>query len=147
MSRPPTDGWPRKRLAFNGAGAEDCLNLQGLLLAFMTVKEGTELLDKKQTRRVRQRENRDLTFDMSGGAKGAKRPLGRPLDGGVRRLQVSAVPLCASAVHSSDSSHAVRSSTGDGIRPLSHSAHMAGVNACADDSMTQERKSFGPPLR
>ena len=26
-----------------------------------------------------------LTFDMSGGAKGAKRPLGRPLDGGVRR--------------------------------------------------------------
>ncbi len=25
-----------------------------------------------------------LTFDMSGGAKGAKRPLGRPLDGGVR---------------------------------------------------------------
>ena len=31
-----------------------------------------------------------LTFDMSGGAKGAKRPLGRPLDGGVRRLSVSA---------------------------------------------------------
>ena len=27
---------------------------------------------------------RDLTFDMSGGAKGAKRPLRRPLDGGVR---------------------------------------------------------------
>ena len=25
---------------------------------------------------------RDLTFDMSGGAKGAKRPLVRPLDGG-----------------------------------------------------------------
>src|SRR5450432_1011907 len=25
------------------------------------------------------------TFDMSGGPKGAKRPLGRPLDGGVRR--------------------------------------------------------------
>ena len=30
------------------------------------------------------RSRRDLTFDMSGGAKGAKRPLGRPLDGGVR---------------------------------------------------------------
>ena len=30
--------------------------------------------------------SRDLTFDMSGGAKGAKRPLGRPLDGGVRPL-------------------------------------------------------------
>ena len=27
---------------------------------------------------------RCLTFDMSGGAKAAKRPLGRPLDGGVR---------------------------------------------------------------
>jgi hypothetical protein len=26
----------------------------------------------------------DLTFDMSGGPKGAKRPLERPLDGGVR---------------------------------------------------------------
>ena len=28
---------------------------------------------------------RRLTFDMSGGPKGAKRPLERPLDGGVRR--------------------------------------------------------------
>jgi len=27
---------------------------------------------------------RGLTFDMSGGAKGAKQPLERPLDGGVR---------------------------------------------------------------
>ena len=27
---------------------------------------------------------RGLTFDMSGGPKGAKRPLARPLDGGVR---------------------------------------------------------------
>ena len=27
---------------------------------------------------------RGLTFDMSGGPKGAKRPLERPLDGGVR---------------------------------------------------------------
>ena len=31
-------------------------------------------------------QKRALTFDMSGGPKGAKRPLGRPLDGGVRRL-------------------------------------------------------------
>ena len=32
-----------------------------------------------------------LTFDMSGGPRGAKRPLGRPLDGGVRprRTQVT----------------------------------------------------------
>ena len=29
---------------------------------------------------------RRLTFDMSGGPKGAKRPLERPLDGGVGRL-------------------------------------------------------------
>ena len=29
----------------------------------------------------------DLTFDMSGGPKGAKRPLERPLDGGVRCLR------------------------------------------------------------
>ena len=29
-------------------------------------------------------EIRRLTCDMSGGPKGAKRPLGRPLDGGVR---------------------------------------------------------------
>ena len=28
----------------------------------------------------------DLTFDMSGGARGAKRPLPRPLDGGIRCL-------------------------------------------------------------
>ena len=28
--------------------------------------------------------SRNLTFDMSGGARGAKRPLARPLDGGVR---------------------------------------------------------------
>ena len=27
---------------------------------------------------------RGLTFDMSGGPRGAKRPLARPLDGGVR---------------------------------------------------------------
>ena len=33
-----------------------------------------------------------LTFDMSGGPKGAKRPLGRPLDGGVRRLLANARP-------------------------------------------------------
>ena len=37
---------------------------------------------------------RGLTFDMSGGAKGAKRPLERPLDGGVRP---HAVPRLASA--------------------------------------------------
>jgi len=37
------------------------------------------------------RRSRGPTFDMSGGAKGAKRPLGRPLDGGVRH-QRNSVP-------------------------------------------------------
>ena len=32
-------------------------------------------------------QKRALTFDMSGGPKGAKRPLERPLDGGVRCLR------------------------------------------------------------
>jgi hypothetical protein len=41
----------------------------------------------------------DLTFDMSGGPKGAKRPLGRPLDGGVRFLIVSAQLGRCAAVH------------------------------------------------
>ena len=35
------------------------------------------------------------TFDMSGGPKGAKRPLGRPLDGGVRRHFAYLGHLCA----------------------------------------------------
>jgi hypothetical protein len=43
------------------------------------------MLAMKQTQRIR-----GLTFDMSGGPKGAKRPLGRPLDGGVRRLHAIA---------------------------------------------------------
>ena len=34
--------------------------------------------------RMNRCKNRALTFDMSGGPKGAKRPLERPLDGGVR---------------------------------------------------------------
>ena len=46
-----------------------------------------------------------LTFDMSGGPKAAKRPLERPLDGGVRRHWVSdmrpRVPhRCAARTHS-----------------------------------------------
>src|SRR5664280_321596 len=35
---------------------------------------------------IAERALRRLTFDMSGGPKGAKRPLERPLDGGVRRV-------------------------------------------------------------
>src|SRR6185437_14821091 len=40
-----------------------------------------------------------LTFDMSGGPKGAKPPLARPLDGMVRRLQHGQNPMAA---HQSD---------------------------------------------
>ena len=45
----------------------------------------------RSTKRLARRLNsiaqkKALTFDMSGGAKDAKRPLGRPLDGGVRCL-------------------------------------------------------------
>ena len=46
-------------------------------------------------RELQCRQSWGLTFDMSGGPKGAKRPLGRPLDGGVRRLQ-STLPACES---------------------------------------------------
>ena len=35
---------------------------------------------------------RDLAFAMSGGPKGAKLPLERPLDGGVKRLRSNVVP-------------------------------------------------------
>src|SRR4051812_26597202 len=35
-----------------------------------------------------------LTFDLSGGAKRAKRPLRRPLDGGVRRLASTPPHTC-----------------------------------------------------
>src|SRR5205085_8437013 len=41
---------------------------------------------------MRRRGTWDLTFDMSGGAKGAKRPLGRPLDGGVRPHEIGRAP-------------------------------------------------------
>ena len=56
-------------------------------------REGTTLLEQLRGNRTGfgfrppslTPQKRGLTFDMSGGAKGAKRPLGRPLDGGVRR--------------------------------------------------------------
>jgi len=48
VSRPPTDGWPRKRPAFSGVGTDDCLNLHGLLLMFVAVEAGTKLLDPNE---------------------------------------------------------------------------------------------------
>ena len=46
---------------------------EGAPLEGLTWPKAEESLRSDRTRR--------LTFDMSGGAKGAKRPLGRPLDG------------------------------------------------------------------
>jgi len=66
------------------AGKADRLSLHDLLLAFTALEDCTRATRPIPARHVRQRENRDLTFDMSGGAKGAKRPLERPLDGRVR---------------------------------------------------------------
>jgi len=42
---------------------------------------------------------RRLTFDMSGGPKGAKQPLERPLDGGVRRHCKDAHDGCGMLCH------------------------------------------------
>ena len=70
---------------YDSAGKANRLSLHGLLLAFAALEDCTRATRPMPARHVRKRENRDLTFDMSGGAKGAKRPLGRPLDGGVRR--------------------------------------------------------------
>ena len=51
------------------------------------------------SRRVHVSNSREwpLTFDMSGGPKGAKRPLGRPLDGGVRSHSTSSCPTHTTA--------------------------------------------------
>ena len=53
-----------------------------------TSGEGAPLIGRAEPKATDNKDGdstRRLTFDMSGGAKGAKRPLGRPLDGGVRR--------------------------------------------------------------
>ena len=42
MSRPPTDGWPRKCLAFSDARTADCVSLQCFLLAFVAFEDRTE---------------------------------------------------------------------------------------------------------
>ena len=71
----------------DGAGKADRLSLHGLLLAFTALEACARATRPIPARHVRGRENRDLTFDMSGGPKGAKRFLGRPLDGVVRCRQ------------------------------------------------------------
>ena len=80
------------------AGKADRLSLHGLLLAFTALEACARATRPIPARHVRRRENRDLTFDMSGGAKGAKRPLGRPLDGGVGRRRDDHLPFnCAAS--------------------------------------------------
>ena len=56
----------------------------GFLLAFTAQHEESRSLETATDLRARTLVFRDLTFDMSGGAKGAQWPLGRPLDEGVR---------------------------------------------------------------
>ena len=73
------------------ASKADRLSLHDLLLAFTALEACARATRPMRARHVRRRENRDLTFDMSGRPKRAKRALVCPLDGGVRRL----VHLCA----------------------------------------------------
>src|SRR5664280_1439091 len=50
----------------------------------LEAKKELNIIDTSRLRRM----SGGLTFDMSGGPKGAKRPLERPLDGGVRPRRV-----------------------------------------------------------
>ena len=68
-----------------------------------------------------------LTFDMSGGPKGAKRPLGRPLDGGVRCL-LEQRSVFATHVTMALGSYQRRPRGRVAVRSRS----VAGVGACAD---------------
>jgi hypothetical protein len=52
--------------------------------ALVAAEDEGKALHRRPTTLSRIAAYRNLTFDMSGGPKGAKRPLGRPLDGGVR---------------------------------------------------------------
>ena len=62
--------------------------LHGLLLVFTAKREDASTLELSDNLRTWTLALRDLTFDMSGGPKGAKRPLERPLDGGVRHRRL-----------------------------------------------------------
>ena len=50
MSRPPTDGWPRKRLAFSDARTTERMSLHGFLLAFVAFEDRTEAARTGQCR-------------------------------------------------------------------------------------------------
>ena len=69
----------------------------------------------------------DLTFDMSGGPKGAKRPLERPLDGGVRFLPDERTVF---ATHVTIVLGSKQRRPRDRVAVRSRS--VAGVGACAD---------------
>lgn len=62
-------------------------------------------------------------------------------------LSIQASPEHYSESSSASSCHWLKSSTGLGSRPSNHSAHVAGVKSKLAHSITQERKSCGPPFR
>ena len=89
-SRPPADGRPGKpteiRVPANPPSAEGRTTSNSSPFLHRTSRNG-RLFHRSQQHETGDRTlllKRDLTFDMSGGPKGAKRPLERPLDGGVR---------------------------------------------------------------
>ncbi len=81
VSGPPTDGQPgcEGLVTRMSSTPRAAANLQA------QEERTTARLDYSATR-TSCLTNWGPTFDMSGGPKGAKRPLGRPLDGGVMRL-------------------------------------------------------------
>ena len=67
------------------AGSPDCARSVPLNRRMLSTARAAANRTVPHSKRGQAKSSRwDLTFDMSGGAKGAKRPLGRPLDGGVR---------------------------------------------------------------
>ena len=80
VSGPPTDGQPdRERLEIRMPATHS----EDANLPMQEERTGASL--DHSAARTTSLTNWGPTFDMSGGPKGAKRPLGRPLDGGVRR--------------------------------------------------------------
>ena len=78
MSRPPTDGRPRHPFTRFACGAwHDRMSLHNLLLASLLTQAKEGVMPKLgiPATRMNRCKNRDLTFNMSGGTKGAKRPL------------------------------------------------------------------------
>ena len=88
VSRPPTDGRPRPSHLWirSMSTRTDRRAHIRVLLALIWAAARARLMDRARDGGWFAVHSHcgDLTFDMSGGPKGAKRPLERPLDGGVR---------------------------------------------------------------